>query len=221
MLRNIQEVNRTLSNNCLEETIIDLNKVITALFKKIHIILLTAVLFGTAFFLYLFFVIKPLYASSISIYVSNSVNNNNTSIALSDITASKQLVNTYAEIVKSKNLLNKVCEYMDCDISANEIKSILSVDIVEDTEIFNITITYSDPYMTAGIANAFADTVVSEMPDIVKGSSVKIIDYADVPNSKIFPNYIKGFLVGFLIGAVLFIAIISVKEIIFQLRVRQ
>lgn len=221
MLRNIQEVNRTLSNNCLEETIIDLNKVITALFKKIHIILLTAVLFGTAFFLYLFFVIKPLYASSISVYVSNSVNNNNTSIALSDITASKQLVNTYAEIVKSKNLLNKVCEYMDCDISANEIKSILSVDIVEDTEIFNITITYSDPYMTADIANAFADTVVLEMPNIVKGSSVKIIDYADVPNSKIFPNYIKGFLVGFLIGAVLFIAIISVKEIIFQLRVRQ
>ncbi len=193
----------------MNETVeIDLRELLKVLLKRSWLILLCAVIVGTCVFAYTFNFVEPTYEASVSMYVNNNSNKDSTHINSGDLAVALRLVETYVNIIQSDNVLEKVISETGLTLSAGQIRSMLSANAVGETEMFRVTITSTNPQMSADIANAIAAAAPAEIAKIIEGSSAKIIDYAKVPAVPAAPNYTLNAVVGGLIGAVLAIIIL-------------
>ncbi|MCD7838466.1 MAG: polysaccharide biosynthesis tyrosine autokinase [Clostridiales bacterium] len=175
------------------------------LLKYVWVILLVTLLAGGGAFVYSTVGITPLYQSSIKMYVNNSVNaGDSTSITSSDLAASQTLVNTYAVILTSYPTLSEVIDQTGVEYTFEDLCGMVTTNAVEETGIFSVTVTSSDPIEAATIANAIADVAPDQIMEVATGSSVKVVEYARVATEKSSPNRKKyallGTAAGFLLG---------------------
>ena len=84
---------------------------------------------------------------------------------------------------------------------------------VNGTEIFEVTVTNKDPEMAKKIANEIAEILPLQIADIVSGSSVSVVDYAISAQSQSSPNISRNALIGALLGMVLIMAILVIKDL--------
>ena len=84
-------------------------------------------------------------------YVNNSsisVGNTSVSITSGDISAAQSLVKTYIVIMQSRKTLNAVIEQAKLPYTYEQLKSMVSANAVNATEIFEINVTGADPEET-------------------------------------------------------------------------
>ena len=192
-----------------KEIEVDLGKVFHMLRKRIIFIILgtliTAVLAGciTEFF------ISPKYSTSCTLYVySNSDRvSTDSSIASGEITASQQLVNTYIVVLESDTVMDAVIKELGLNVTSSQLRSLVSCEQINETEIFRVTVTTQNAALSADIANAIADIAPDAIVDTIKAGGVSVIDYAKVPSSPFSPNFVRNVAIGAAVGlAVTFIA---------------
>jgi len=200
---------------------INLGRLLRVLLKKWWLLLLVAVLGGGVAYTYTRYFITPLYNTNISVYVNNSVAGaaNPDTITTGDLTASQRLVNTYVTIISSNTVLGEVSENINFMYTPEDIRSMMACAAVKDTEIFKVTIINKDQEVAAMIANAIADVVPTEIPKFIEGSSVKIVDYAAVPDSPFTPNFSRNAVLGFVAGFLL-VALILMLVDVFDMRIK-
>lgn len=159
--------------------------------------------------------ITPRYQSSVTIYVNNSASRADVEyIASADLTVSQKLVNTYVNIIKSDTVLQKVIDERDLPFGVSQLRASITAKQVDETEIFNVYVSNTDPQMAAKIANAIAEVAPDEIAKFVEGSSTKIIDYAKVPASPYTPNYARNAVLAFVVGAVLAAAYLTIRYLL-------
>ena len=196
---------------------INLAQLLSALMRKIWLIVLCAVIAGAMTYLYTSNFITPMYRSRITIYVNNNIENpnaNNHSITANDLATSQRLVSTYINILKSDRVLQPVAESVGGDISASRIRAQMSANSLNETEVFEVLISHSDPEMAAKIANAIADVAPDHIKEIVEGSSTKIIDRAKVSGAPYSPDKARNTIFGMIIGAILAICFIVLQTLL-------
>jgi len=199
-----------------EEIEIDLQRVLSAIWQKIWLILLVAVLCAGLTLAGTMTLITPLYKSSAMFYVNNnSVSVGDTSFSLSsgDLVTSRNLVKSYIVILNTRESLNDVIDYAGVDRSYSEVRGMISADAVNETEIFQVVVTSPDPQEAEKIANAIAYILPKRISSIIEGTSAKIVDAAVVPSSPSSPSYTKNTLIGFAFGLLLMAGIIALREI--------
>lgn len=180
--------------------------------RKAPIIIICTLICGLISYSGTYFLSTPQYDASTTFYVNNvSSGENSTTITQSDLNASVQLVDTYSAIIKSNTVLNKVLEEVDAEIEIEELKEKISAQSVDKTEVFQVIVRDSDPKMAAKIANAIADVAPQQIAEIVEGSSVKVVDYAEIPIEHTTPRYKICLLIGLLIGFILSVGIIFIR----------
>lgn len=192
---------------------IDLLQLMRAMWKRIWAIILAAVIGGGLAFSYASFFVTPLYEAEAMMYVNNSsISLGSTSVSISngDLTAAQSLVNTYIVILKSRNTLEEVINTTGVDYSYAQMKSMLSANPVNSTEVFSITVTSDDPQEAELIANAIVDILPNKIADIVDGSSVRVVDYAVVPTGKVSPSITRYTAIGIVLGVVAACAVITI-----------
>lgn len=196
--------------------ILDLRELLYACLRKVWLIILCVVIVGAAAFAYTAYCITPLYRAEVSFYVNNSSfqANPNQSISSSDLATSQRLVLTYVNIIKSDTVLEKVAAESGLNLSAAQLRGIMTAESMDDTELFKVQISYPDPELAAQIANAIAEVAPGEISDILMGSATKVIDYAKVPASPYTPNRARNTAAGALAGAVLAIAVIVIQVLV-------
>lgn len=195
------------------EDTIDLRRLFSAILRKFWAVVLAAVIGAGAALLGTLYFITPQYRSSALFYVNgNSLSVG--SISLSDLSAAKDLVNSYIVILKSRETLNSVIDYAGLDYKYSQLNSMISAASVNDTEIFQVYVTSSDPQEAEKIANAIAYILPKRIESIIDGATAKIVDYAVVPSAPFSPNHTKNTMVGLLAGAALALAIIVIQDII-------
>lgn len=202
---------------------LDLRLLVLALMRKLWLIVLCAVLLAAAAFGYTKYFVTPMYRASVTIYVNNNrlnVEGSTATLTTSDLSVAQRLVSTYVITLKSDRVLNKVAQELDVQMSASQIRGMISAEAVDNTEVFNVTITNADPALAAQIANAVAKVAPDEISEIVVGSSTKIIDYATVPKSPSSPNVMRNTALGAVIGIVL-AAVIAILQELLDVRVRE
>lgn len=202
---------------------LDLRLLLLALMRKLWLIVLCAVIIGAAAFGYTKYFVTPMYRASVTIYVNNNrlnVEGNTATLTTSDLSVAQRLVSTYVITLKSDRVLNKVAQELDVEMSASQIRGMISAEAVDNTEVFNVTITNADPALAAQIANAVAKVAPDEISEIVVGSSTKIIDYATVPKAPSSPNVMRNTALGAVIGIVL-AAVIAILQELLDVRVRE
>lgn len=197
-----------------KEDEIDLLKLFRALWKKIWVIALAAIIGGGAMFAYTKLLVTPLYKSSAMMYVNNSdFSVGSTKVSLSDLNAAQSLVDTYAVILKSRGTLEKVIDEAQLPYTYEELNKMVETGAVNNTEIFSITVTSADPEEATKIANTIVDVLPDRISEIMDGSDVRTVDFAVVPSVKSSPSTSKNMMLGILAGFVAACAVIIVIEL--------
>lgn len=198
--------------NYIEIDIVDL---LFSLLKKWWIIALSAVLGAILALIYTIFLVTPQYTANILLYVNNNAVKPDEPVGItqSDLSASKSLVDTYCMIIESHMTIDEVIKQSGVDISYNTLKDTISASAANDTEVLRVKVTNPNPATAKKLANTTAEVLIEKIPNIVEGSSVKIIDYAETPSAPSSPNKTKNVILGFLIGFVICAAVLVVINI--------
>ena len=202
-------------------TEIDLKQLILALIYKAWLLILCALIGGVLAYAYTANFITPMYRATVSIYVNNTSPSlgNTDYISGSDLATAQRLVNTYVNIIRSNTVLEKVAAQSGLDITAGQIRGMMTAESVEDTEIFEIHISSADPELAAQVANAIAAVAPDEISNFLEGSSTKIIDYAQVPQYRYTPSFRQNTFLGLCAGGML-AAVYVVLRTIFDVRIK-
>ena len=96
---------------------IDLLYLLKSLYKRIWIIILTAVIAAGLGFSFAKFLVNPTYSSYVKLYVNNNsfkLGSTSFSISPSDLTAAQSLLKTYSDILDSRSTLERIKEKESC-----------------------------------------------------------------------------------------------------------
>ena len=195
---------------------IDLLHILQVFWKKAWFIVLMALLCGVLGFCYSTFRMTPKYQSKALVYVNNqtlSFGSSSVSISSQDITASQSLVDTYIVILKTRKTLNEVIKRANLDKTYESLNGMVSAAAVNETEVFTITVTSTNPYEAELIVNTIADVLPEKIAEVVEGSSAKIVDYGVVNTNKVSPVRTKYAAIGVLIGAVIACGILVILDL--------
>ncbi len=198
-----------------EETVeIDILKLVRAVLRNIWAVILAAVIGGAAVFGYTYFTVDPTYQSRALLYVNNRGINvgSDFSISSSGLAAAQELVNTYIVILEARTTLNEVIEYAEVDRSYSEVKGMVEAAPVNETEIFEVVVTSTDPKEAEIIANAITKVLPERIAEVVDGSAVRIVDYAVLPSSRSGPSYTRNAALGVIAGIAASVLVIVIRE---------
>lgn len=205
-----------MENKTNEYYTIDLKHILKTLLQRVWLIVLAGVLAAIVGFSIASFAITPTYSASVKLYVNNnsiSVGGAQVSISSSQIVAAQNLVKTYTEILNSRTTLERVIDKTGVSYSASQLAGMIKAGPSNDTEIMKVTVTTTDPYEAAQIANCIAEVLPIRVSEIIDGASMEVVDSA-VPNlSKVAPSITKYTAVGMILGVLIMVAILAILAI--------
>ena len=150
--------------------------------KYILIICGVVVIFVIGVFTYDKSIKKPLYTTYTTIILTKSnETQTGTTITQNDILLNQKLVETYSKIIKSKLVLEQVISETGVTYTAEELSENVNVEAYENTEMLKISVTDSDPELSASIANSIAQVFSGEVAKIYQMNNISVIDIAQVP----------------------------------------
>ena len=194
-------------------TIADLLKMFLQHIRLIIIVTLVGALLA---FLYVNYMVTPMYSTSALILVQNGnsfeseiASSNNTTINdekvnTNDITSSQMLANTCSTLFT-----------VDPDMKSIISGASISISVVEDSYFLRISSTSPDPHNAANIANLVANTA----PHVFKkyfgdAGKVDTVEEASVPSRPSSPDHARYVMIGALLGLVLSLVISFLLEIV-------
>lgn len=199
----------------MHETVeIDLRELAGALLKKAWLIILCAVVLGAAMLAYTVNFVAPTYSATASFYVNNNSETEelDSKVNSTDLAVALRLVNSYVDIVRREVVMSAVIERLQMNISPAALSSMVSAQVVGETEIFTVTVTTANPELSATVANTIAEVAPGIISKIISGSKASVIDYARVPTGRSSPSYTKSAILGALIGALLAAVFIFIQN---------
>lgn len=157
------------------------------------------------------FLKTPLYNSNTTIVlVSEDGTAGSTTYTQSDVQLNKSLVGTYSEIVNSRRVIESVIKNLSLDYTVEEVKNMITISTVNDTEIIKIVVANEDKGLAADIANEIASVFSEEIKSIYKLQNVSVVDVAEESEKPYNINLFKDLLIYLLIGIVISFCIIFV-----------
>lgn len=211
---------KTIQKN--DEVEIDLARVFHAVLDRIWLVIILGIVCAGITFGATVFFVTPQYESAAMFYVNNnnfSLGDTSVSISSGDLTTSRNLVDSYIVILNTRETLMDVIDYAGVSRTYKNLKTMITSEAVAETEIFRVTVTSPDPQEAEKIANAIAYILPKRIGTIIDGTSAKVVDAAIVPTAPSSPSYTKNTAIGFLVGFLLSIAIIALREI-FDITIR-
>ena len=197
-----------------EGTEIDLKRLFDAIWHRAWVILVISVLCGALTFLGTFYLITPKYQSSAKFYVNNtSLSLGGVSISSSDLSAAQELVDTYIVILNTRDTLERVIDAAGLEMTYSQIKGMISAAAVNNTEVFEVVVTSTDPEQAELIASTIVEILPHVVEGIIDGTSVKPVEHPVVPGYHSSPSYVQNTILGLMIGFVLTVAFIVLREI--------
>lgn len=203
----MQENNETLE--------LDIKSLLLLILRKSWLILLVAVLVAAIAFGYAKFFIAPQYAAKIQLYSNNIYEGNQGEIEAGQLTAAAYLAEVYMIILESKPVLNEVLKttQLQNKYTVDQLRTMITADSINNTELFEITVTGEDSQEIVKIANTIAEVLPGKLVEVVEGSDVRLVDYAVETKQVVYPDYTKILLISFWSGFLLCAVIIVIREL--------
>ncbi|HRR77936.1 MAG TPA: polysaccharide biosynthesis tyrosine autokinase [Ruminococcus sp.] len=200
--------------------------IIRLMLNHIWLILVIAVLGAVGGFCVSKFILPLEYSSHITMYVQSytGITENNANDINNSISNSKQLVNTYMEVLKDDAVMNAVGEQIvkqfdnntlnqnfkltdTGKITPSSIRACLAISSVTDTSAVKVTATTKNAEVAAAICNDLTKVAPQYVEDAVGVGSINTIDTAKVYNTPVAPNTPKNTMIG---GAASFMLIVLI-----------
>ena len=181
--------------------------------KHFRYIVLTTLATTVIAAIYTLFLVTPMHQSSTEMLVTQS-SSENTMVSQSDITTSISLINTYEDIIRNNVILDPVIDDLDLDMTTGALRESITVQSQTNSQVFSIRAEHENPYQAAEIANTTADIFQDQIYDIMNVDNVTIISEATPNLSPASPNNLLNIIIGFLLGAMIGIGIIFIRELV-------
>ena len=144
----------------------------------------------------------------ISLYASTSA-----------LIGASNLLPTYIDVLQSKEFLNQVSDDLDNRYDIEQIKTMLELEGVTDTNIISISVTHEDAHVAYLVCSSVVNNAPTEVSRVFGGGSTKLTEY---PEEAIKPEEMhttRNAAIGFVIGAVIAMLIIFLVNL-FDTRVK-
>ena len=200
----------------MKETMsINLRDLFTLIKKKLWIIAVVGLVFGIVTAGVNQFLLKPVYQATTTIITNKEIDEEMAQMSTSDdFNFSQKMAVTYSNIITSKVVLDQVITNLKLNIDYYDLKGIVDVDTVDNTQIIEINVVYGNPTMAAKICNEIPTVFEKEVKRITKASGVEVIDKATVPKDHIRPRKTVNTIIAVLMGIMVSTAIIIMRAIL-------
>ena len=152
------------------------------------------------------------YTASTTMYVLSKTEDENTSsVTTQELSAGQMLTNDVSTILKSGRVKNDVADQLGLD---NLRDYDLSITSSTTTRVITLSVTGTDPEMTANVANALVADTSQVASEVMQIKSVNVIDAATVPQSPSGPRRLLYVAVGLLAGLFAAVCIVVIQDML-------
>jgi len=198
-------------------TLSELLKIVWNNITLVALVTLWVTIFG---FIYTFILVSPEYTSETSIMVQVDITGT-TLTEQNAISIAQNLIATYKEFVVSDTVLSSVVadiEGLSADYSLTALKNSISVSSSTSVLIIYIEVVNESPELAAEIANQLVENSILIADDDAIGytllqNKMKLLDPATVAVEPSAPNKPLNIVISFLIGVILALGIVFIKEL--------
>lgn len=194
---------------------VDVLRLLRMLWKKIWIIVAVMVIFGIISWMYTSLMVEPTYRTSFSAYINNREITDETtqnSTTTSDLNASRGLMYVYEDIVSSRTVLQKAAS--QCGFRVRS--SMVSVVTAETAPILTVYVTTNDPVQSQQLAEAIADVAPVQVAEVVKGSTMTLIDPPYTPSTPYSPNVLRNVIYSMILGLLASVIALVVIDVVYD-----
>jgi len=193
----------------MEEKEINLLEILGAIWQRKAVLILLAIIIGALAFVKVNYFTEDMYTSRGTLYVSNISSDANTNkLSQSDIMSSRELSETYKEILNTRSFLNEVATVVGDKYSWAEIKSMLTISSINETELLSISVVSKDPKDSYSIAQAILEKAPGKLISVFSSGQVTVVDEAVYQKEPIDKGVFKYTALGALAGVVLGVIIV-------------
>ena len=186
---------------------IDLVALFYRYLEKIHWIILTALIGAAIAGVLVFRVITPIYQATAKIYIVGS----DTTISLSDLQIGSNLAADYQEVFKNWHVHELVDKRLNLNYSYTKLAGMISVSNPSNTHVLYVTVKSPDPQEAKDIADTYAQVAREFIAAKMDMREPNIFEEAMLPTSPSSPSKTRDIIIGFLIGALLSMVVITIK----------
>lgn len=168
----------------------DIQKALFIIKKHLKMIMGVTVAFLISGVIISKFIISPKYEANALLVINADQSTLSSVVTYDQVNTAQELVNTCAVILKSDTVLNQVIQNVNLNITAEQLMNNVNISGVNQTQVLNITVKYSDSQTAASIANSISDLAPDILIKTINASSVEIVSPAkpnDVPVSPKIP----------------------------------
>lgn len=202
------------TENRKDEIEIDLKGLFYALLGKLPIIILIGIVMAAVVFGASKCLITPKYQAKTNVYILSKTTDNDR-LSASDMVLATYLVQDYQVLLTSEPVLSEVIDSLGISRTTNELAGMISVEMVEESHVMQITVTSDDAKEAKKIADKVRDVANEKTKDVMEGiQAVNAIDEAKLPLKPSSPNIKKNTMLGFLAGVGIAIAVIAILFIL-------
>jgi len=177
-----------------------------------HLLLVVALPLATAVVVAIGSIFLPNeYTATTTMYVLSKPGDEAAVLTQSDLSAGQMLTNDVSTILRSSRVKTQVAEQFGME----SLKGYdLAVTSSTTTRVITLSVTGTDPAMTAAVANALVETTSNIASDVMQIQSVNVIDSASVPTSPSGPRRTLYTLVGFMAGLFAAVALVVIQDML-------
>lgn len=213
-------------NNSVEESknTIDLGRLMVILRKHFKMLIVWTLLAGVLGFAIAQFAVVPKYTATTEILVNQKHTNDNNGQAYTNQQADIQMINTYKDLITNQVVLSKVSQELNSaktarkygrsyNISAAKLKNTINISTQQNSQVFSVEVKTDDPNLSAATANTIAQVFKKQIKKIMSVNNVTIVSRATAPDSPSFPNVKLFTLAGAVLGLLLSVIYLIIKEL--------
>lgn len=171
-----------------------LEELISLLWKRIVLIVLCTIAGLCLAFVLSRYMIKPSYTASVQMYVNP--NDSESSANLNELNYAQKVVNTYISFLQTKQFYKQVVEKSELNFTPDKLKNMTHIQSVNNTEIFEISVTADHPYEAFRFVEVMQEIVPELIQSIKTGTKIRIVDPAVMPEKPSAPNIMVNTMVG-------------------------
>ncbi len=166
--------------------------------KRWKLIVLIPLAAAVISILYSSYMITPLYKSSTTLLVMRPTDARD--IYWQDLHVSRQLAETYSDIVLSRRVMTAAVAKEDWPYEIDELAAMITAEGVRDTEIIKLSATNPHPEVARDVANVVAAAFKEEIIEIMNVENVSTLDEAVAPGGPVSPRIHLNVAVAFVVG---------------------
>lgn len=175
--------------------------------SKLYIIFILLLSLAIGYF-YSYYYVTPMYQSFATVVLVQNENleqesSTYSSITQTDINLNKNLLSTYTKIAKSDTVLEQVINDLSLNMTPNELKNLVTVEAVNNTQVFKIGVANEDKELAALITNHLLEVFSKEVKSLYNMNNIYTMDKAEVVNTPYNIHHAKDIAIFVMFGVIL------------------